>query len=234
MEEGRSLIPMAENAGGHIANAPVSARDTAAADAARNAAARAAADAARNAAARAAADAARNAAAPVAASGRRATRNTTTTRGKTADPDEKGKQTGVRFKSRNSIIPEPSEMATKIEKIFGKKINPEAKSEISKFIYDVFQDTAVSRKEYYERKTKIKTEKDRTEQFGFNELDQQKFKELIEETPGIEELDLESPMNLIDNAKKIAKDKNKQTLIMDEYHQIKKDMKISDIYDFEK
>jgi hypothetical protein len=82
------------------------------------------------------------------------------------------------------------------------------------------------------KEIRIRTEKDKTERLGFTDLDPKKFNEYIDNTPGIAELDLESPSNLIGNAKKIVTDREWQRKILEEYELIKKDMNMPDIYDF--
>ena len=82
------------------------------------------------------------------------------------------------------------------------------------------------------KELRIKTEKDKTKHRGFTELDPKKFIDYIDNTPGIAELDLESPSNLIGNAKRIATDREWQQKILEEYELIKKDMNMPDIYDF--
>ncbi len=76
------------------------------------------------------------------------------------------------------------------------------------------------------------TERNKAIHQGFTDLNPKKFKDFINNTPGISDINFESPMNLVDNAKRIATDPVWKQKILDEYEQIKKDMNMSDIYDF--
>jgi len=137
----------------------------------------------------------------------------------------------LKFKNNVSISPDTNDIIDNFARITGNKIDASNRSKLLEFMNKVLPDQEI-RKRYDSKQSRLETQKDITEHFGFNMLDQKEFNEYIENTPGIDELELESPSNLIKKSKAIAKNITMQKDILREYEQIKKDMQISDIYDF--